>query len=796
MSKSKADAQVPLGRSPLESTRILLLALALFAGIQLLCAYVPGIRTWGVDYWSSFPPLARWALALVLVLSVVPWIARPIANVVDRISGWRWASTAALGVAAVMFVVFRSRALAYGDGYSFAGYLKDGRFPEFEAQLWSMPLDLTVHWVVYRLIVLPFGGSVPLAYAITSAAGGVVGLAAVWRMSALVAGRDSATRRLIAWAGLSSGTVALWFGYVEGYTLTGAASLWTVVWAMEAVAHRRGIALAWGLWILACAFHLLAVALLPVLIWATWASSHPPKSLATGWKAFGLFAGGFFGWGVATFIFSLRKPAVFVPWWPTPDSTYTAFSGHHLVDVLNQAFLVAPMAVLVLLVSASDRRGKSGAGGSSADDAQSRARSVLAVAAGSMWYFSFWVDPLLGGFRDWDLLAGFGILASLWAGAVLCCKTGRDSGSKWRWVPIAALAIVHTGSFVAIFQNETSGVMRVDRLVRQDVHYSGDFFRGTRLTPWAYILANQLDRNDLAVEHLGRRARLDSTNYTCWKNLGSAFQHMDWNDSAALYFERAVALHGPDESLCRGLGLLRYGMNDFSGARDAFTIAVTLSDTSYGDRIMLALSLQRLHDPGAADAILNEALAIDPRRFEVYYLLGADADDRKDTTAALRYYEDALRHGATDEDIYFRMTQLYQSSGHPDHAIDVAHQWEAHFPGSSRAALILGTGFIFLGQYDSAQNALQRSLQRSPREALATYYLATTYRHLGHADKAKELAFQATQLDSNLSLPYLELVYLAADAGDRPSAVAATQAYLKRAPGDSGMTYLQQFMIR
>jgi hypothetical protein len=76
------------------------------------------------------------------------------------------------------------------------------------------------------------------------------------------------------------------------------------------------------------------------------------------------------------------------------------------------------------------------------------------------------------------------------------------------------------------------------------------------------------------------------------------------------------------------------------------------------------------------------------------------------------------------------------------------------------------------------------------------YYLATCNRLLGNAEEAKRLAQRSASLDQQSALPYMELIYLADDAGDREAAVAATREYLKRAPADSGMSYLQQFIDR
>jgi tetratricopeptide (TPR) repeat protein len=106
----------------------------------------------------------------------------------------------------------------------------------------------------------------------------------------------------------------------------------------------------------------------------------------------------------------------------------------------------------------------------------------------------------------------------------------------------------------------------------------------------------------------------------------------------------------------------------------------------------------------------------------------------------------------------------------------------------------LGICRISDGRYAEAHEALKQSLTLDSTSALTRYYLATTYRHLDQPQQAWAEARRAAELDSSLALTYLEMVHLAADAGDRAAAVEATREYLRRAPADSGMGYLRQFM--
>ena len=106
----------------------------------------------------------------------------------------------------------------------------------------------------------------------------------------------------------------------------------------------------------------------------------------------------------------------------------------------------------------------------------------------------------------------------------------------------------------------------------------------------------------------------------------------------------------------------------------------------------------------------------------------------------------------------------------------------------------MGTCYYMVDDNEHALKEFESALRLDPKHALTCYYIASTYRKMGKLDVAMQYAKQAASLDPRLALPYLEQIYIAADQGDRETAVRATSEYLKRAPSDSGMAYLQQFM--
>lgn len=765
-------------------TAAVLLGAGLIGLIHLVSSFVPGIRTWGIDYWSEFPVVVRLGLVLLLGLMMAPGIAGGVDRVFSGLMRLRWARWAGMAVLAAAFIVFRSHGYAYGDGYSFMSYFPDANLPVFDAHLSTQALDIIVHWVLYRFILLPLGGTVAQTYAIWGAIGGVLGLWAAGRIAATLA-REQASRRLIVAMAVTSGAMVLWFGHVESYTLVNTAVLWMIAFALGAKDKKGRIWAAWGLWIVAMALHQLALAFLPALVWIHWRSRRTARAPFDFSTTAALFGGGFLAWAVATFLQRHVGLPIFVPIYSLPDTLYSAFSIQHLFDTLNLLLFLAPMGLLGLAVwpmrSRQDKTSRIVAG-------------FIGVMAAWAWYFSFWVDPLIGAFRDWDLLAAFAIPLSLWAGVTVVNRFPKGAPPRWLWVPVVALGLVHAGAFVGASQDEMKAALRVDRLVRADVHYTAGFFDGTRLPPWAAIIGRTLNRYDLARDHLALRVSIDSTDALAWANLGNACRKISMPDSALFCYREASDRDTTNEKYANNLGVLCTEKRDWPGAAHAFKRVASISDTAYAALSSLGLVYINLGQMDDARKVLDQAVAMRPGEFSAFYNRGLLEEIEADTAAALADYEKAVTCAPGLDDVYARIVQLYQWSGRPLNAIAVAQQWEKENPKSVTAVFLEGTCYYMFNDNENARKTFERVLLLDSEHALSNYYLASTYRKMGKFDLAEQFAKNAANLDPRMALPYLELVYIAADKGDHAAAVAATKEYLKRSPKDSTMSYLKQFM--
>jgi hypothetical protein len=342
----------------------------------------------------------------------------PATTIVVATKMWVFRVAVAL-LAAIPFYLFRIQHLRWGDAYILAHAI-----PHPDVRLtyvWQAPLDVFLHAQAWRLGHAWFGWPDPLpVYALLSVAAGVV---FVWTLLGLAdwLGGARAARVLVIGLVLTLGTMQLFFGYVENYTFM---TLGVLVYLWLALRAVRGeIGLAWPASALALthAFHPSTLVLAPSLLYVAWLTARskgqPARTLLALVVPYALTLAGLLalmttgGHGLSALLGADFPGGGDRRWFvPLCQATtrwerYTMFSLAHLVDVVNQQLLVAPMIwpALGLGLAVARRRWPG----------RDPALRVLALAAGFYLLLALTWNPDYGGQRDWDLFAPAAVPAAL-----------------------------------------------------------------------------------------------------------------------------------------------------------------------------------------------------------------------------------------------------------------------------------------------------------------------------------------------------------------------------------------------
>ncbi len=641
--------------------RVLLVGLPLLLIIHLLTSFVPSVRSWGIDYWSEIPIWARLAATGLLAFSLISRFAIATDAAIRSLSTHRLSPLIGVLAIGAVFASFHSRGLAYGDGYSMAGLLDGGAPIQLTGNLLLMSGDLLTHRALHELIFSLLGYSARTTYAAVSMMAGMVSIVALMAIAKSLYPTKQSNRWFLVAGALASGSVVMWFGHVEAYSLTSAAILWSLAFAVRSVQSRASLIPAWILWAVAVLMHALALAFLPALLWCTMKPARSlPAVMQSRNSAFLVALAVMLASAVAAHVLNLAVPGTFVPLLTTSQSGYSAFSIDHLLDILNLMLFCAPLGILgVLAWLFGGRRSRDIGVFDHEADAQT---VVVSISAASLWLFAFWVDPLIGAFRDWDLLGVFGIPMSLWAATVLV-RGKNPTDQKWmNWVVVAVFAVAHVGGFVWSVQHEEASALRVDRMVRQDMHYSGRFHSGERRLSWADMLSRELGRDDLAKVHNQFRLSYAPTHSTAWHNLAVNFWNLGQPDSAIIAQAQAANYSPRNPSRWRELGQLCMKTGDLVCIRDAYEELLAIEDTSYSERNTLASVYIELGADSLASLMLERSIRQSPTRYEAHYLLGVLAERVGDSTGAVLEYQEAIRLGGELEDLKLRLSRLLPST--------------------------------------------------------------------------------------------------------------------------------------
>jgi tetratricopeptide (TPR) repeat protein len=469
--------------SPLFTAVFLAAGSGLFAAVAV-GAFNPHPLLWGVDHLAYYHPLIRLGALVLVAAAFLPGVGEWLYDRLDNAVKWtarsrprRFASAAAAALAALsVFIMFQSSTELLGDGQLLATRLtRTVESPDIT------PVDFTrtvlddstapgAHLLAY-LVAKTFGGEDPLtAFRLLTA---VLGCLFVFAVFWFTDPRRSfaQTRTLPAVVLVLSGSIELFFGYIETYVPMLVLSALYAATAIDSLRGRRHPVVPIACFVFAAALHYQALLLAPTLLYVllSRAPTKRPRALA----------GAIGGLTVIAAVIAARSPGSAVYFLPLvgKGSLPGIFSSRHIADISNQIVLVVPT---IPLLSAAALSGMASRGSLSSrarsGDSDNRVEELELVFAlllfvpCAMFLFAF--VPELGMARDWDLF----VLPALGAAApvfVLARRALDAADIRRHFVPAAALALAIVIPWVGVNADETKSVRRYERILSAGTIDSG-----------------------------------------------------------------------------------------------------------------------------------------------------------------------------------------------------------------------------------------------------------------------------------------------------------------------------------
>ena len=361
------------------------MAIAVLAGLSIICASNLSWGFWGLDLSSSLPFWLRLFLLSAIILFAIPPMANRTGPLIEQVlslisnTGFTLLYFSGLLLALFVFIYLSTNNYFQGDGYNVMGHLIGGHlFSPTE------PLDYLVHFAVSALLG---GGEIGVlrSYQICSYLAGAVFITGIFfyfrnKREIIIA---------ISIAG-AFGIMQFFFGYVESYTFRFLFMFFYLLSATGDFEKKTVSGATITYFIFSIAFHLSSIVLIPSFVGLIINAYRTKKVIAATISLAVLLC--LIAASAIIFFAPINLRDILIPILAKPQNPYFLISIAHLKDLLNSFLISSPLIVLLFLKSPNT-------GGSSMIW-----KGLIFVPP---LLFMILVDPKIGAFRDPARSIGF-----------------------------------------------------------------------------------------------------------------------------------------------------------------------------------------------------------------------------------------------------------------------------------------------------------------------------------------------------------------------------------------------------
>ncbi len=450
--------------------------------LHLAAGKLPEATAWSLWPYTFLPTWLGWALALGVGALIIPVMSnlRFTISLCTLSADLRFTHHAprstlyalAALLSGLLFWWGRIRHLRWGDSYLLTQALST---PDLELRViynWQAPFTVFLHQRLWQFVAEPLlGWPVEYVYAAVSILCGMIFVYVLLSFTARL-GRDRLESALLAGLMLTTGSMQLFFGYVENYTIISLGLLVTLFLAWRALHGEIGPA--WPVLALSLtnAFHPSTVFLWPgmwLLAWLCWRRGYVTLSgglwqtllppLLVGGSVLALMESG--GHGLAALLGADRPGGGdgvwFVPLFHIDPQwqkyqPYTMFSAAHMIDWANVHLLISPfglpLLILLLITNLPQARRAQLPSHLFPQPAERDFAAFLSVSS-AMYILLTWLwNPDYGGRKDWDLFAPSAFVYTLLAGYVLVRTLKDREKLAQAGLFVTAVALLHTAAWI------------------------------------------------------------------------------------------------------------------------------------------------------------------------------------------------------------------------------------------------------------------------------------------------------------------------------------------------------------
>ena len=512
---------------------------------------------------------------------------------------------------------------------------------------------------------------------------------------------------------LTAGYVQLFFGYVENYALYMPATLLFVLSGLRTMEGRLPLyfpALLLGILV---TLHLAFGVFSPSLLFL---ACHRYRSRQEGTPRYKSLIGILaalssfplsvvfllYLTGVDWAAYLSRGHSHLLPVFAAPDfyAPYRLLSLAHFLDFINLQLLSAPAACMTCFLLRKNDLGH---------------HPFLLSAAAFPLLSTFFANPEIGAFRDWDILALPALPLMLWAASAFVARMrgGGGGGGDQRFHSaflICGAAGLHTLLWIGLNAHGGSAEARY-------VHQAGKLSGHASSYGWETlgVYYHRQNKNMDALNAYQKAIDVSPENPRHWLSVGLRYREMGENAEAIEYFKKACALKPDLAEAHANLGTVYGEMGQSAKAIEHLKKAVELQPDLATAQVNLGAAYKSAGRPAKAIEHLNRAVELQPDLAGAHVNLGA---------------------------AYSGIGQYSRATAHLEKAAELE-------PGNAAAYLNLGVTCYYMGHYDKAVPHLQRAIQINPGLPNAYFTSGLVYLVLKRMDEAEANFREVVKLDPN-----------------------------------------------
>jgi len=660
---------------------------------------------WGISFYHFFPVGVGWISTCLILAILIPGVGEylyeklavfsvKIKQPFDRLG--QNLTFLLIGLFSLpLFWIFRTRLHLLGDGYFRVQDLPYGRL---HLQEW---LDGFIHLVIFRIMTkLTPSWTAELTYTVVSILCGGVFVFMALKLSSLL-GKNGFQKVLIFFFLFTLGSVELFFGYVESYSILQVMLLVYLWFSVRCLAGKSGIYPVLLVLVISIGLHVTSLIYIPSFLYILISREAKPvpsgyEEASPGGKQKGrspkekmkkttpfsplillalIAATGVIIWWVLRVASGLEekgKGMFFVPLRGTVNYPFSMFSIGHLMEYLNQLLLLSPVGVSLLLFFLFFKiKYRSYRSSGRWDD---KTINFLFIASLFALIYLFVVNFTLGS-ADWDLRCSPAPFFSL-LGAMLFLRWGEKTST------------VRSPQSTAVQPEVSQEKKRISWGMKHTVQAWGMvfiLFGFYHTIPWVLINSNNdrsVDRYMLTQEYDPHP--VDETNYNLYK-VARILDFAGMSDRVGELYRRATERNPYDT-------LSYFNLSAWYHKRDQYDSALIISDS---------------------------VLKLDPTYPKANWMMGNIYVKFGKYSEALPYLEKAFPYLADNPEFIYDLGITNYWTSHPDEAALCAkHMIELapDFPGGYH---LLGLVDIQKGDLDGAQKAWQTIVELEPSDSTA-----------------------------------------------------------------------------